>query len=84
MAARAEPKNGRPWTPERVRLKIKATLIAKRLQDHVLKGTEMTKSQVTAAGILLKKTIPDLQSVDTTLHGDPTAPLIITQTDGNL
>lgn len=84
MAARLEPKSGRPWTPERVRLKIKATLIAKRLQDHILNGAEMTNSQVLAANILLKKTVPDLQSIDTTLRGDASAPVQITITDGNL
>lgn len=46
----------------------------------------MSKSQVSAGIALLKKTIPDLAAVDTTLHGDPNAPVSVTlsQTDANL
>lgn len=61
---------------DRVRAKIQTTMIINRLQDYV-KGTlgpdkkpkvVMSQTQVTAAGILLKKAIPDLTSID--LKGD--------------
>lgn len=72
------------WTPQKVRDRIRTRLLAKRLEDHVLGKQEMTKTQVTAATALLKKTLPDLQSIDTTIHGDPAAPLVISSTDGKL
>lgn len=54
---------------EDVRQKIKAALLVKRLEDHVLKDTDLSKSQVSAALGLLKKVIPDLQA--TQVSGDP-------------
>ena len=35
----------------------------------------MSATQLKAAEILLKKSLPDLASVDTTLHGDENAPI---------
>ena len=52
------------------RLKIQTTQIQKRLTDHVLgttvngKPVELSATQVTAALGLLKKTLPDLQSIE--------------------
>jgi hypothetical protein len=61
MAAR-----DRTWTPDKVRQKIRTSMLINRLQNHVLGRIEMTKSQVSAAGMLLKKTLPDMiaQSVE--------------------
>lgn len=60
MPARKQPKNGRPWTPERVRERIRIGLITKRLEDHVFGEVELSQTQVSSAGILLKKCLPDL------------------------
>lgn len=58
--------------PEDVRAKIRATQILGRLQNFVLgvpepstgKPIAMSSSQVSAAIALLKKTLPDLQTVE--------------------
>ena len=55
MAAR-----NRTWTPEVVRQKIRTSMLINRLQNHVLGRLEMSKTQLTAAGILLRKTLPDM------------------------
>jgi hypothetical protein len=44
----------------------------------------MEKSQVTAALGLLKKTLPDLSSIDATHKGDSAHPLVISSSDGAL
>lgn len=62
----ARLKRGRPWTPELVRQRIKTTLITKRLQDHVIGDAPMSKTQIQAAGILLRKTLPDLTATEHT------------------
>lgn len=67
----------KPLHPARVnemREKIKATLIVKKLEEHILDGKELSSSQVTAALGLLKKTIPDLSSVEH--KGDADSPLM--------
>ena len=48
-----------PWSDE-TRGRISASMLINRLEDHVLKDKPMTRSQITAANILLKKVIPDL------------------------
>lgn len=45
------------------REKIKVSAILNRLNNHALGDEEMTASQIQAAQILLKKTVPDLQSI---------------------
>lgn len=55
MAARK-----RDWTPEVVRQKIRTSMLINRLQNHVLGRLDMTKTQLQAAGILLRKTLPDM------------------------
>jgi hypothetical protein len=55
MAARK-----RDWTPERVREKIRTSMLINRLQNHVAGRLEMSKTQIQAAGILLRKTLPDM------------------------
>ncbi len=59
MAARKTKSLSEAW-----REKIKTSMLINRLQDHVNGTVELTASQVTAALGLLKKTAPDLSSVD--------------------
>lgn len=58
------PRTLRPKHTEEVRLKIQASQLINRLENHVLKDQEMTSSQVAAALGLLKKSVPDLSSVE--------------------
>ena len=63
MAAR-----NRPGLSENTRQRIKTTMLVKRLMEHAVSDTEiMSQSQIRAAEILLKKTLPDLsaQSINT-------------------
>lgn len=53
-------KNDIPFHPDAVRKKIRATLLVRRLQDHIFNGLELSLSQVRAIDILLKKVVPDL------------------------
>jgi hypothetical protein len=56
-----------PAHDDRTRAKIQTSQIINRLEKLVKGEIEMTAQQVTAAGILLKKTLPDLSAV--TLDG---------------
>ena len=56
-----------------MRRRIKATLLMKKLEDHVLSGEEMTATQIRAAETLLRKVIPDLSAV--ALSGDADNPV---------
>jgi len=60
MAARTS----RTELHEKWRAKIKASMLLNRLRDHALGKVEMTPTQVRAAEILLKKSLPDLQSIE--------------------
>jgi hypothetical protein len=60
MAAR-----NRNWTPEVVRQKIRTSMLINHLQNHVVGKIQMSKTQVAAAGLLLKKTLPDMVSKTT-------------------
>lgn len=51
---------------EDVRLKIQASQLINRLTDHVFDRVEMKPTQISAAIALLKKSVPDLQSVQHT------------------
>ena len=42
---------------DEIKKKIRAALIVKRLEDHILNDKEMTSSQVSAAGKLLDKIV---------------------------
>lgn len=53
---------------EEAREKIKTTQLINRLQDHALGEIEMSQTQIRATEVLLKKRVPDLQSV--TVAGD--------------
>lgn len=81
MAARLNPQHD-----ERTRLKIKTSQLVNRLQDHANGKVEMAPTQVRAAEVLLKKTIPDLAAMQ--LSGNANAPLAVAFTwlkpqDGN-
>ena len=54
------------WTPDKVRERIRASMILRRLTNHVLGHVEMTTSQVNAAKILLGKVIPDMRQLEHT------------------
>ncbi len=58
MAAR-----NRKGLSENTRARIQTTMIVKRLEDHILGKVEMKSSQVQAASVLIKKTLPDLQAI---------------------
>lgn len=84
MAIRNKPPEGKAWTPEKVRARIKTSMILNALTNHVLRGTEMNKTQVTAAIALLKKTLPDLANVQMEHSGKDGGPIVITSTDAEL
>lgn len=52
-----------------VREKIQASQLVNRLQGHALGENEMTPTQIKAAEILLRKSIPDLSSIDANITG---------------
>jgi len=52
-----------PAHDDRTRAKIQTSQIINRLEKLVKGEIKMTSQQVTAAGILLKKTLPDLSAV---------------------
>jgi hypothetical protein len=49
---------------DETRARIKTSQLINRLHDHIFNGVEMSKSQVTAVNILLKKTLPDLTATE--------------------
>ena len=67
MAARL--RSARPWTPDKVRERIRASMITNALVKHVLGKNEMSATQVTAALGLLRKCVPDLSSIDMEIEG---------------
>jgi uncharacterized Ntn-hydrolase superfamily protein len=60
MAARTN----RPTHNEDTRKKIQSSQLINFLQGHVFNGSEVKKTQITAAIALLRKTLPDLQSIE--------------------
>lgn len=59
---------------EEARTKIKTTQLINRLQDHALKDTDLSNSQIKAIEILLRKSVPDLQAV--TLSAPDGGPIV--------
>lgn len=55
---------------DKTREKIQTTQLIKRLTNHALGELELNQSQVRAIEILLKKTLPDLQSIEQTTKGE--------------
>lgn len=84
MAARHEPKNGRAWTPEVVRQRIKVALLMRRLQDQALNGTILAEGQQKAIEILLRKSLPDLAAIEHTHQGPNGQPIQISSVDAEL
>ena len=56
--------------------KIQNSNILKALIEHAEGKREMSASQVSAGLGLLKKILPDLQSVESTVHGDQTIRIV--------
>lgn len=52
------------WTPQKVRDRIRVSMLVKRLTDHVLGKQEMSPTQLKAAEVLLKKSLPDLAAIE--------------------
>jgi two-component SAPR family response regulator len=54
---------------EEHRAKIKSVAILNALQEHIFDKRKMSASQVTAAMVLLRKTLPDLAASDINVNG---------------
>jgi hypothetical protein len=55
----------------RTRQKIRASMLMNRLVDHVLGKCTMTPSQVRAAQLVLRKTLPDLKPIKVEYEAAP-------------
>ena len=64
-----------PRHQQLIRDKINAALLIERLTECALGQTELTSQQMKAIEILLKKSVPDLSSVEMT--GDADAPVLL-------
>jgi hypothetical protein len=64
-----------PRHQQLIRDKINAALLIERLTECALGQTELTSQQMKAIEILLKKSVPDLSSVEMT--GDADAPILL-------
>lgn len=54
------------------RKRIQTGVLLKRLEDHVIGKCELTATQISAANILLRKSIPDLTATEITgANGGP-------------
>ena len=68
-----------------VRMKIQASQLVNRLTDHALGEVELSSTQVRAIEILLRKSIPDLTSVEMTgADGGPLVMAVAQMTDDQL
>ncbi|MCB9965767.1 MAG: hypothetical protein H6855_06770 [Rhodospirillales bacterium] len=65
-----------PKHDEKTRLKIKTSQIINQLIKHVKGEVEMANSQVRAAEILLRKTLPDLKTIEHVQEND-NKPIVI-------
>ena len=74
MAARKPVSSKVAWTPDRVRERIRVGLILRVLMDHVVNGTEMAQSRITAGLGLLRKVVPDLSATAITGSVEVTRP----------
>ena len=63
-----------PW-PEKVRERIKSSMLVNALSDHVLGNNDMKPTQITAALGLLRKVLPDLSATE--LSGEVARPTVI-------
>lgn len=67
-----------------VRAKIQASQLVNRLTGHALGEIELSATQIRAIEILLKKSVPDLQSIE--MSGEGGGPLVVNVrrfSDGN-
>ena len=55
---------------DEARVKIRTTQLVNRLTDHVLGKAKMESTQVTAALGLLKKSLPDMQSIESKVEAE--------------
>jgi hypothetical protein len=55
----------------KTRERIRTSMLKNRLQDHALGRCEMTLSQVKAASIVLRKTLPDLKPIKVVYEDAP-------------
>lgn len=55
---------------EQVRAKIQASVLIDRLQKHVVGELELTPSQITAAQVLLDRSVPKLSQIQHTGDAD--------------
>jgi hypothetical protein len=61
-----------------VRAKIQTSQLINRLESHALGEVELSATQIKAIEVLIRKTLPDLSSVE--LKGDPDNPIETVQT----
>ena len=71
--ARIRTAVGKGTMPQAWRDRIQASMIVNRLTDHIKGDVELSPTQVTAATVLLRKSIPDLAAV--VISGDQENPL---------
>lgn len=74
----------RLYHPDEVRQKIRTSQLVNRLNKFVMGEIELSPHQVTAALGLIKKTMPDLSAIDSTIRGDKDAPIVFSSTDAEL
>lgn len=55
---------------EQVRQKIQAAVLIQRLHDHVMGSLELSSSQITAAQVLLDRSVPKLSQIQHTGDAD--------------
>jgi len=54
------------WTPDKVRKRIQVGMIVDRLHRHLEGTLELSPTQIKAAELLLRKTVPDLSAMQVT------------------
>ena len=58
---------------DETRRRIQTSQLINRLENHVLNATDMSSTQLRAAEILLRKSLPDVSAVE--LSGDDAGPM---------
>jgi hypothetical protein len=74
----------RLYHPDEVREKIKTSQFINRLTSFINGDIDLSPHQVTAALGLIKKTLPDLQAIESTLKGDKENPIVVSNVDSEL
>lgn len=65
----------RPKHSDEIRAKIQASQLVNRLTDHALGKAELSGTQIKAIEILLRKSVPDLSSVE--MSTAPDSPFVV-------